>query len=122
MEPLTIRRMTREESEKAQWSAYDQIPRYAPIKWICKYLGKCDRTIAKYRYLLIEHSLEYQRLACFNGLENPVLMKRQVELIKELSGLFDEWRDRKVVLALFNQRHRHPADDVEEEDFVREVS
>lgn len=106
MQQLGVRRLDPTEHTKF----VDTIPHKARIRWVCRYLGKSDRTVARYRQLLFSHCLEYQTLTCSNGLDNNILLSRQVHLISELSDLMDEWRDVKLALEFYGRNHRSPGD------------
>lgn len=108
MQQLSVRRLTKKEGYKEAQQHFDTIPEFAPIKWICSYLGKSDRTVARYRAILFENCLEYQSIACFNGIDNPVLHKRQIQLLEEFSALMGNFKCLKVSLAVYGRVHPHP--------------
>ena len=110
MQQLEVRRLTPQESAREQQTFYDVIPPKARIKWITQYLGKTDRTVSRYRKLLFEHCLEFQTLTCINGIDNRILLKRQIELLKELSDLMDIWKDVDLSLTYYGSRHPRPCD------------
>lgn len=111
MQQLEVRRLTAAESEKEQQYCYDVIPARARIKWVCEFLGKTDRTIARYRKLLFENCLEYQTLTCANGIDNNILLQRQIELLKEFSDIVEIYQHVGLAIAHYGTLHPHPCDD-----------
>lgn len=116
MQQLKIRRLTEYETQREQrkcdpsWVG-DILPPQAPIKWIVQHIGKTDRTIARYRKVLMTNCLEYQTIACLNGIDSPVLLSRQIELLEEFSDLVDTYRDIGLAIAVYNRSHPDPYSD-----------
>lgn len=111
MQQLEVRRLTRSESnrERARVDPHHVgVPDQAPIKWIVQAIGKTDRTIARYRQLLIANCLEYQTIAVMNGIDNPVLVKRQIELLTEFSELMTAYKNVAIAIDIYNREHVNP--------------
>ncbi len=108
MQQLQVIRLTPQESLREQEYFFDQIPERAKIRWICQFLGKSDRTLRRYRVLLLQNCAEYQQLACLNGIDNRILLRRQIELLQELSELIDTWNDVDLALTFYGNIHPSP--------------
>ncbi len=118
MQQLEVRRLSPSESAKERQEFFfdtcstgsAEIPKSARVKWICQYLGKSDRTVKRYRDLLFEHCYEYQQITCINGIDNRILRRRQIELLKEFSDLVNIWNDIEFSLECYRVNHLHPLD------------
>jgi hypothetical protein len=60
--------------------------------------------------LLFQNCYEYQQITCLNGIDNRILQRRQIELLKEFSDLINIWNDVDFALECYRVEHPHPLD------------
>jgi hypothetical protein len=113
MKLLEVRKLDPKDRDH-QYTFDDQgkeiIPRLVSIKRLQVLTGKTDRTIKRYRDILFIECLEYQTITCHYGIQRVPLLKRQAELILELSKLFDTYKDNGVAIAIYHESHPDPRD------------
>lgn len=113
MQQLQIKRLTQSESNRER-AKFDPcigdrgIPDQATIKQITKLLGKTDRTIARYRKLLLRSCLEYQSITVINGIDSTVLVHRQIELLIEFSELMTAYKNVNIAIDIYGKNHPNP--------------
>jgi predicted DNA-binding helix-hairpin-helix protein len=103
-----VKRLTASESAREQQLDYDRIPEKARIKWICQYLNKSDRCVARYRKILFQTCLEYQCLTCINGIDSNVLTRRQIQLLEEFANYADLYRNIDLATSHYGSNHPKP--------------
>ncbi len=105
-----FRKLSASESIHERLNNFDEIPDFAPFKWINQYFNhrgfsRSDRTYTRWRNELLFCCTEYQRLAIANGIDNYFLSRRQIQLLEEFGCLVVELGSIKLAIAQYMLKH-----------------